>query len=63
MASDKVKAGRAIVSWILPPVGIVTYFMERDQHPKKAKNYLMISLASIVFYGAAAIIHNKSKNK
>jgi len=46
-STQEVKAGRAIASFILPPVGIITYFMEREQFPSKAKNYLMISLASL----------------
>lgn len=60
---SKVKAGRAIASWFIPPVGIVTYFMIRDQQPKKARAYLFISLASIAVHTASAIIYYATKDK
>lgn len=42
-----VKAGRAIASFFISPVGIITYFIIRDKRPKNAKTYLMISLVAI----------------
>lgn len=42
-----VKAGRAIMSFIIPPVGVVTYFMIKDKRPKAGKAYMGIALVSL----------------
>ena len=42
-----VKAGRAIASFFISPVGIITYFIIRDKRPNNAKTYLTISLVAI----------------
>lgn len=42
-----VKAGRAIMSFIIPPVGIVTYFMINDKRPKAGKAYMGIAIAGL----------------
>lgn len=48
------RAGRAIASFLIPPVGIVTYFQIKADRPKKAKAYLgisVVSMALMVGYG------------
>ncbi len=46
------------MSFLFSPVGIITYFMIRDDRPKNAKAYLGISLSAIaltvgygIYYG------------
>lgn len=51
-----VKAGRAIMSFIIPPVGIVTYFMIKDERPKNANAYLGIALTAVAFGVTYAIV-------
>jgi len=45
--TDKVRAGRAIASFLIPPVGIITWAMTKDQFPKKAKGYLYLGIAGL----------------
>lgn len=66
MAESGVKAGRAIMSFIFAPVGIITYFMIRDERPQNAKAYLGISIVSIALSVGSGIYwkimdSNKSK--
>ena len=60
-----VKAGRAIMSYIIPPVGIITWAMIKQDRPKNAKTYLYISLISIVIGVGGTIIYRavRTKNK
>lgn len=51
MAQPGVKAGRAIASFLIPPVGVVTYFMIRDERPKAGKAYLGIAISALVLGG------------
>lgn len=51
MAGPGVKAGRVIASFIIPPVGVVTYFMIKDKRPKDGKAYLGIAIAAIAISG------------
>ena len=62
--NDKVKIGRGIMSYIFPPVGIITYAIEKDNKPKAAKGYLIISLVAIGMIIAGRIIYiQNQKNK
>lgn len=67
LAESGVKAGRAIMSFLIPPVGIVTYFMIKDKRPKNGSAYLGIavtSIALITFYGIRyKILQDKNENK
>jgi hypothetical protein len=49
---NKVRAGRAFACFTLPIVGVITYFMEKDEYPEKAKNYGLISLLGAGVYAA-----------
>ena len=64
MAGPGVKAGRAIASFIIPPVGVVTYFIIKDkpQRKKDAKAYLGIALAAIVISGIFFIKYQVDKS-
>lgn len=46
-AKHGVKAGRAIMSFIIPPVGIVTWGIIKNKRPADGKTYLTIALVSV----------------
>lgn len=48
MSKDKVRVGRAIASFVFAPVGIITYFVKKDEKPKAAKAYLGLAIAGFV---------------
>jgi len=60
---DKVKVGRGIASWFIPPVGIITYAIEKDVKPKAAKGYLIISLVAIGMMVGGRILYNMNKKE
>lgn len=62
-ATGKVKAGRAIMSFLIPPVGIITYFMVKNEDPKRAKAYLGISLAALALQVGSAVMYKMNKDK
>lgn len=58
-----VKAGRAIMSYLIPPVGIITWAMIKDKRPKNAKSYLIISIISIgMAVGGTALYYATKKS-
>lgn len=62
---DKVRAGRAIASFIIPPVGIITWAMNKDKYPKKAKGYLYLGIAGLLLgaIGFTKYVIDKSISK
>lgn len=68
--ADKVRVGRAIASLIIPPVGIITWAINKDQYPKKAKGYLYLGLAGLALgaigftrYAIMKSMENKESEK
>jgi len=45
--TETIQAGRAVASFLFPPVGIYTYIKLKDESPSKAKNYGLIALVSL----------------
>lgn len=63
IANDTVRAGRAVASWLFPPVGVITYAMIKEVKPKAAKNYLIISAVGVAMMILGAVISKMNKPK
>jgi hypothetical protein len=61
-AESGVKAGRAIMSFIFAPVGVVTYFMIKDKRPNNAKAYLGIAIASVAIMVVSRVTYSLIKD-
>lgn len=46
---DKLHIGLTVLSFFIPIVGIVIYFMNRNELPNKAKTAGMAAIAGVVF--------------
>ncbi len=57
-----VKAGRAIASFVFAPVGVITYFMIKNQTPKKAKVYLMLSIVGVAMAVGGVVLRKAIKD-
>ena len=57
--SNKIRTGRAVASVLVPPVGIYTYATQRKKNPRKAKGYLLASLAGLAI-GAGLVYLSKN---
>lgn len=58
-----IKAGRAIASYLIPPVGIVTWAMIKDKRPKNARTYLVISVIAIGMAVGGTILYYVTREK
>ena len=61
--SNKVRTGRAIASFLFPPVGIITWALTKDEYPKKAKGYLYLGIAGVVLHTIGFIKWRMMENK
>jgi len=61
--SDKVRTGRAIASFIIPPVGIITWALTKDKYPKKAKGYLYLGIAGVALQAIGFIKWKMMENE
>jgi len=63
MNTNKVNTGRAILSFLFPPVGVISYFQKKDESPKIAKSYAFISAISVGLYvGGVLLQKTKQQN-
>ena len=53
-AKDEVNVVLIILSALIPLVGIILYFVKKNEQPKASKTYLWVSLAMWVVYIIAA---------
>lgn len=59
---EKVKPGRATACFLFPIIGVITYFSIKNEYPKKAKDYFLISALGTTVYASKAI-YKKIKNQ
>ena len=60
---DKVKLGRGIASYLIPPVGFITYGVIKAEKPNAARGYLIISSVAIGMIVLGAIVRKLNKPK
>ena len=61
-AESGVKAGRAIMSFVFAPVGIITYFMIKDKRPNNEKAYLGIAIAGVALMVVSRVTYGLIKD-
>lgn len=47
---DKLNVGWIFATIIIPLIGLILYFVKKDETPESAKNYLWISIGAWILY-------------
>jgi len=59
--NDSAKAGRAIVSFFIPPVGLITWAINKEVKPNASKTYLIIAGVSFGLYYLSYLLTPKTE--